>query len=51
MLPGGSRITCMMYDMVPGFHLCCADPAQHLTTTGSDLNDLDRDLSDLLSDV
>ena len=32
--------------MVPGLDLCCTDSAQHLMT-GWDLEDLDRDVSDL----
>ena len=34
MLPGGSRITCMILDMFPGLDLYCTDPEQHLTTAG-----------------
>ena len=37
----------MIYDMFSGLDLYCTDPAQHLTTAGQDLDDLDRDLSDL----
>ena len=33
--------------MFPGLDLYYPDPAQHLTTAGEDLDDLDRDLSDL----
>ena len=33
--------------MFPGLDLYCTDPAQYLTTAGEDLDDLDRDLSDL----
>ena len=48
MLPGGSRITCIIYAMFPGLHLYYTDPAQYIITAGWDLDDidyLDRDLS------
>ena len=54
MVPGGSRITCMVYSITcfRGLDLYCTDPAQYLITAGYDLDDLD-DLSDLsdLSDL
>ena len=50
MLPGGSRIICMIYHRFPGLDMYCTDPAQPLTTAGGELDDLDHDLSDL-SDV
>ena len=40
----------MIHDAFPGSDLYITDPAQHIITAGSDLNDLDRDQSDL-SDV
>ena len=42
MLPGVSRITCMIYIMFPGLDLYYADPAQPLTTAGKELDDLDE---------
>ena len=42
MLPGESRIFCIAQDMLPGFHLYCTDPAQHLIAAGQDFDDLDR---------
>ena len=33
--------------MFPRLDLYCADPAQHIVTAGYELDDLDRDLSDL----
>ena len=54
MVPGGSRITFMVYSITcfRGLDLYCTDPAQYLITAGYDLDDLD-DLSDLsdLSDL
>ena len=47
MLPGGSRITCMILEMFAGLDLYYTDPEQHLTTAGRELDDLDGDLSDL----
>ena len=49
MLPGGSRILCMIENVFSGLDLYCSDPAQHPRKTMSDLSDLsdlDRDLSD-----
>ena len=51
MLPGRSRITCMIYHLFPGLDLYCADPAQPLTTASEELDDLDDDLCDLLDDL
>ena len=33
--------------MFPGLDMYYVDPGQHLTTAGEELDDLDRDLSDL----
>ena len=41
MLPGGSRISFMILNMLPGLDLYCTDPAQHFITEGYDLDDLD----------
>ena len=41
MLPDGSRVVCVIYDMNPGLDLCCTDPAQHLITADQDLDDFD----------
>ena len=53
MLPDGTRIICIIWLMFPGLDLCCADPAQSLTTASEELDYLDHDLSDLcdLSDL
>ena len=45
MLPGGSRIICMIHHLLPGLDLYCADPAQPLTTAGEELDYPDHDLS------
>ena len=45
MLPGGTHIICMRWDMFPGLDLYFTDPAQYLITAGQDLNDLDSDLN------
>ena len=37
----------MIWHMFPGLGLYYADPAHPLTTAGEELDDLDRDLSDL----
>ena len=34
MLPGRSRVTCMIYAKFPGLDLYCTDPAQHLQNNG-----------------
>ena len=47
MLPGGSRVTCMIWEMLPGLDLYYTDPLQHLITAGEELDDLGHDLSDL----
>ena len=47
MLPRGARIICTIQDMLPGVDLYYTDPAQYLIMIGSELDDLDRDLSDL----
>ena len=47
MLPGGSRMMCMIWDMFPGLDLCYADPAQSLTTVGEEIDYLDHELSHL----
>ena len=47
MVPGGSRATCMIQHMFPGLDMYYADPAQHLTTAGEELGDLDHDLSEV----
>ena len=42
MLPGGSRLICMIYrTCFREVDLYCTDPAQHLTTSGWDEDDLD----------
>ena len=38
---------CMIRDMFCGLDLYYTDPTQHLVAAGWDLDDLDRDLSDL----
>ena len=40
----------MIWDMFPGWDLYYADPAQHLTIAGYDLDDL-SDLSDLSDEL
>ena len=45
LLPGGSRNTCMIQDILPGLDLHPTDPALHLIMAGDVLDDLDRDLS------
>ena len=45
MLPGESRIICVIEDVFPALDLCYTDPAQHPTTAVWNLNDLYRDLS------
>ena len=47
MLPGGSRMMCMIWDMFPGLDLYYADPAQSLTTVGEEIDYLDHELSHL----
>ena len=51
--PGGSHKICHDLGHVSSvgsvLYRSCTDPAQHLRTAGYDLDDLDRDLSDLLS--
>ena len=47
MLPGGSRILCIILDVLTGLDVFCTDPAQHLTAA----DDLDRDLFNVLSSV
>ena len=34
MLPGGSRMICVIQDMVQGLNMFYTDPAQHLTRAG-----------------
>ena len=52
MIPGGSRTFCTTYKACfPGLDLYYAGPAQAVTSAGYDLDDLDRDLSDLLHDL
>ena len=50
MLPGGTRDVCMIHRSTCFLGWMCAtyaDPAQPLTTTGEERDDLDHDLSDL----
>ena len=48
LLPGESRtIFCAIYGTFSGLDLYYTDPSQHLITAVWDLDDLDRDLSDL----
>ena len=47
MLPSGSRKTCTIQDVLPGLDLYCTDPAQHLIVAGKDVDNLDRDTSDV----
>ena len=53
MLPRGSRVICMIQHTFLGLDLYYTDPAQYLITADRDLDDLDRDLSDIsdLSEV
>ena len=47
MFPGGNRICCMVEHIHPGWDVHHRETAQHLITAGYDLDNLDRDLSDM----
>ena len=52
MLPGGSRIVCIIEDVFPGLDLyCCTYPVQYLITAGQDIDSLDRAHNGKLEDV
>ena len=51
MMPSGSRTICMIEDNISELDLYYTDPAQHLTTARQDLDDLDHDLENDLSEV